>query len=1141
MRLGRRTGGARRRGAQAAIEPLEPRHLLSTTTLYPVADTFTRSGVNAGSATTLEVRDNNAAGGDWMAYIRFDLSGVDLTGVTNAYLTLQKIGGDTIVPDRFDVFGLPTLPGNTPQNWNEATLATSGLGAEYTTTGGNFLDTSRVVSLNEDGLSPANVIEQVTNSGAAQHLSGVDLVQFLRDRKADGGLATFITLVDAGANRGWRYGSREAADPAFRPTLRLEYVPAYAPTTNAPARQMEDLDRGLIALRRATTQVYLGWRLLGTDSLNIGFNVYRSANGSTPIKLTATPITTSTNYVDTSFNAAATNTYFVRPVLNGVEQEASEALVLAANAPTQQHLDIPLDIPAGGTVPDVNNPGQFVSYAYEANDASVADLDGDGQYEIILKWNPTNSNNAAFAGYTGSTIFDAYKLDGTHLWRIDLGINIRSGAQYTPFLAYDLDGDGKAEFVSRTMPGTMDGLRHNVALPGDDPNADYRDSSGRITTGPEYLSVFNGETGAVMTTVPFLPDREDISTWGDAYGHRGENILLAPAYLDGSRPSIVVGRGIFGPSGTNPARNELTAWNWRDGELTLDWWFRADVGINDDINSEYVAQGVYNMIPADVDGDGRDEIVFGAMVVDDDGTGLYSTGRGHGDALHVTDMDPSNPGLEIFMPIEDTSIGNHTAAVLRDAATGTILAAPLVSDADVAAGSFPDVGRGIALDIDPNHPGYEFWDSYDPFIYDAQGNPIYGKPSNMHVNFGIWWDADLLRETLDGTTIGDWNYTTAGRSNLVSYANKGINANPGLASNNGTKSNPCLVGDILGDWREEVIWRTSDSSALQIWSTTIPSTDRIYTLVHDSQYRESLAWQNVGYNQPPNPSYFLGAGMAAPTQPNIYLAGPDSVPPPTIEVITVAAGQVLVDSQARAGNLAIVKEGAGTLVLTAAAAFPGGVTVHSGTVVIQAAGAIGTGGLVLKAGEVRLEVGYDAVPLTSLVIAGGRLDLGTGRITLAPDSFDATLIRHWLTAGRNGGGWDGEIGIVSRAAGSSVLRAVGSTVTDAGLTIGWAAPGDTNLDGVVNIFDLTSVLSGGHYNAGGTAATWEQGDFNADGRVDLVDLVQLNAAGLFNGPSYRMGGGTAAETGRNPLATAFALLVADAAATGNGKKISFAP
>jgi len=1194
--------------AVGGCEPLEPRRLLSTTTLLPVADSVTRGSSSSGAAQSLDVRDYQGAGGDGMAYLRFDLSGVDLTGLTNAYLTLQKLGGDTINGDRFDVAGLLNLPGNTSQTWSESTLAVTGPGEEYTATAGNGLDMTRVVNLSSEGGAGANVIEQVSNSGSPQHLSGVDLMAFLKDRKSDGGLATFIVLVDAGANRGWTYGSRENANAALRPTLRLECTPAYEKAANTPARQMEALDRGLVAMRRSSSQVYLGWRLLGTDPSSVGFNVYRSTNGGTATKLTATPITTSTNYVDSTFTASAVTTYFVRPVINGVEQPPSESFVLPANAPVRQYLEIPLDIPPGGEVPDVNNPGQTASYTYTANDASVGDLDGDGEYEVILKWSPTNEQNAAYAGYTGSTIYDAYTLDGTRLWRIDLGINIRSGAQYAPFLVYDLDGDGRAEVVSRTMPGTRDGLGHAVILPGDDPNADYRDSSGRITTGPEYLTVFNGLTGAAMATVPLTPDRVSISTWGDSYGHRGENLMLAPAYLDGQRPSIVVGRGVFGPSGTLPARNELTAWNWRDGQLTQQWWFRANIGINGNVNSEYLAQANYAMIPADVDGDGRDEIVYGAMVVDDDGTGLYSTGRGHGDALHVSDMDPSNPGLEVFMPQEDTAIGNHTASVMRDAATGTLLAAPLVSEADVAAGTFPDVGRGIAIDIDPNYPGYEFWDSYDPSIYDVHGNPIYAKPSNMHVNFGVWWDADLLRETLDNTTISDWNYTTHGRSNLVSFANSGINNSSGLSANNGTKSTPCLSGDILGDWREEVIWRKSDNSALQIWSTTTTATNRITTLMHDPQYREAIAWQNVGYNQPPNPSFFLGAGMAPPPTPTIYTVAysPNVAPtglslsPAAIAenagasatvgrftttdpnagdtfayelvggsgssgnslfrivgdqlvavgsldyeaasawsirvrttdagglsfettvtirvidviddyVITVAAGQQATPSWLPQGLFRLVKRGPGTLVLSRPFSYSGGTVVEDGRLVVQDAAGIGAGPLdVRDGGVVSLDLPADQASATLppvAMVAGSLLDVGDVRMTIAGGATAATVAAA-IAAGRGDGSWTGIEGVTSSTVATAVaqgsLRALGWLDNGNGtLTVAFAAPGDSNLDGLIDMLDAATFLGAGRFDAG-PGSGWADGDSNYDGTVDILDVADFVGTGLFDGGPYRV-------------------------------------
>ncbi len=377
---------------------------------------------------------------------------------------------------------------------------------------------------------------------------------------------------------------------------------------------------------------------------------------------------------------------------------------------------------------------------------------------------------------------------------------------------YDLDGDGIAEFVSPHHAGNQGRFGQQCHSAGRRSQRRLPQRVGKIVTGPEYLTVFNGTTGGAMATVPFTPDRGAIGTWGDDYGHRGENM---PVRSGVSRRSAAEHRRWprhFWAERNLPARNELTAWNWRDGQLTQQWWFKAAIGINDNVNSEYIGQGVYNMIPADVDGDGKDEIVFGAMVVDDDGTGLYSTGRSHGDALHVTDMNPLNPGLEVFIPSESSGVGNHYASYMYDGATGKILSGPFVSAADIAAGTFPDVGRGVAMDIDPNYPGYEFWDSYSPSIYNAQGVAIYAKPSNMHQNFGVWWDADLLRETLDNTTIGDWNFNTAGRSNLVSFANSGINNSSGLSANNGTKSTPNLSGDILGDWREEVIWRTSDST-----------------------------------------------------------------------------------------------------------------------------------------------------------------------------------------------------------------------------------------------------------------------------------------------------------------------------------------
>jgi len=303
-------------------------------------------------------------------------------------------------------------------------------------------------------------------------------------------------------------------------------------------RQMENLGRGVVAVRTNDTTAYVGWRMLGTDPDDIAFNLYRSGTNGTPVQLT-TNQTQTTDFVDTTADLTQTNSYFVRPVINGVEQAASASYTLPANTPIQQYLSVPLQIPAGGTTPD------GVNYTYSANDCSVADLDGDGEYEIIVKWDPSNSQDNSISGYTGDCILDAYKLNGTRLWRIDLGKNIRAGAHYTQFMVYDLDGDGKAELACKTAPGTVDGQGNNVIMPGDNPNADYRNSSGYILTGPEYLTIFNGQTGAAMVTTNYVPLRGNVSDWGDSYGNRVDRFLACVAYLDGQRPSLVMCRGYY--------------------------------------------------------------------------------------------------------------------------------------------------------------------------------------------------------------------------------------------------------------------------------------------------------------------------------------------------------------------------------------------------------------------------------------------------------------------------------------------------------------------------------------------------------------------------------------------------------------------
>ncbi len=582
-------------------------------------------------------------------------------------------------------------------------------------------------------------------------------------------------------------------------------------------RFMEYLDRGVVAIYQGGN-VYIGWRILGTDPVDIAFNLYRDDT-----KVNNELITGSTNYIDNNGNTS--DHYSVRAVINGRELWPSKSAAVW----TQQYLTIPLQVPAGGTA----HGG--LAYTYNANDCSTGDLDGDGEYEIILKWDPSNSKDNSQSGYTGNVYLDAYKLDGTLMWRIDLGRNIRAGAHYTQFMVYDLDSDGRAEVACKTAPGTVDGEGNFVILPPDDPNADYRNSSGYILSGPEYLTVFDGLNGAALVTTNYIPPRGNVCAWGDCYGNRVDRFLACIAYLDGERPSLVMCRGYY-------TRTVLAAWNWRDGELTHLWTFDSDDGTPG--NYIYRGQGNHNLSVADVDGDGKDEIIYGSCCIDDDGTGLWNAKLGHGDAMHVSDINPDRLGLEKWGIHEHAAIGS----ALLDAKTGEIIwnTGPA------------DVGRGVSADLTRASKGMECWGGTNGLV-DCNGIKVGNFPwSSNHV---CWWDSDLLRELLDGNHIDKY-----GGSRLLTAF--------GCSSNNGTKSNPCLQADLLGDWREEVIWRTSDNTALRVYSTTTLSTHRFYTLMHDPVYRLAIAWQNVAYNQPPHTGFYLGDGMPPPPRPDIKLAIP---------------------------------------------------------------------------------------------------------------------------------------------------------------------------------------------------------------------------------------------------------------------------
>ncbi|MFG2050172.1 cellulose binding domain-containing protein [Micromonospora sp. NPDC048935] len=592
--------------------------------------------------------------------------------------------------------------------------------------------------------------------------------------------------------------------------------PTTPPPTTPPAgaKQMENLDRGLISVRSGSGNL-VSWRLLGTETSGVAFNLYR---GST--RVNASPITGATTYLDGG--AAAGSAYTVRAVVGGAEQAASAPALQFGNG----YLDVPLQVPAGGTTPSGEN------YTYSANDASVGDLNGDGSYEIVLKWDPSNAKDNSQSGYTGNVYVDAYTLTGTRLWRIDLGRNIRAGAHYTQFQVYDYDGDGRAEVAMKTADGTRSGTGQLIGSS----SADHRNSSGYVLAGPEYLTMFNGQTGAIASTVSYDPPRGTVSSWGDSYGNRVDRFLAGTAYLDGQRPSLIMARGYY-------TRAVVAAWDFRNGTLTRRWTFDS----NSSGNGAAAGQGNHQLSVADVDADGRQEIVYGAATIDDNGRLLYSTGNGHGDAMHVGDLDPGRAGLEVFKVDEDAS---KPSSWFADARTGQILWSTPASG---------DNGRGVSADIWAGSPGAESWSSAVGGLANTRGQNVGRKPSST--NFLAWWDGDPVRELLDGTKID--KYGTGGETRLLDGS--------GVASNNGTKSTPALSGDILGDWREEVIWRTTDSRALRIYSTPTPTSTRIHTLMHDPQYRVAVAWQNTAYNQPPHPGFFIGDQMASPPTPNIYL------------------------------------------------------------------------------------------------------------------------------------------------------------------------------------------------------------------------------------------------------------------------------
>ncbi|MBQ9956362.1 MAG: carbohydrate-binding protein, partial [Ruminococcus sp.] len=635
---------------------------------------------------------------------------------------------------------------------------------------------------------------------------------------------TIVLPLKAGKNTIKAYATTANGGPNMDYIELIETdAPAATPVKPKDGRQVEKLDRGVSAAYTGKG-VLVSWRILATDDPSTTFDLWK--NGET--KLGTFTLQQASNYLDAS--GTATDWYTIDTFVNGEMTEyaqTSRNLSTKSTGQSGAYFDIPLNKPAGGTTPD------GVEYTYSANDASVGDVDGDGEYEIILKWDPSNSKDNANDGYTGNVFIDCYEMDGTQLWRIDLGKNIRAGAHYTQMMVYDFDGNGKAELICKTADGTVDGKGTVIG----DGSKDYRNGDGRIISGPEYLTVFEGATGKAVDTIDFQCARGNAADWGDDWGNRCDRFTAVVAYLDGKTPSVVMNRGYY-------AKTTSTAYNYRNGKLELVWAF--DTGSNSSAAGYH--DGNHSAMPADVDLDGKDEIVLGSAVIDDNGKLLYTSGLGHGDAFHIGDLDPSNPGIEIFMCHEGEGFGIS----LRDGETGNLIFR------EEGGG---DTGRCLAGNFIASNPGSEYVGIHNNIIYNSKMEQVgvWSDVTKWNQNSLCYWTGSLERGVLDRLMV-DQHGTGRVFTGEASY-------------NNSSKSNVSLSADIFGDWREEIIAPANDSAVLRVFGTTFTTEYPIFTLMHDVQYRTQAAGQNVGYNQPPHLSFYLGSDTGVlPTAPTVYVA-----------------------------------------------------------------------------------------------------------------------------------------------------------------------------------------------------------------------------------------------------------------------------
>ena len=724
-------------------------------------------------------------------------------------------GGTTATPDTTGNGGTAATPDTTGNGGTAATPDTTG-----TTTAGGATSTGGTTRMGG-----------ATSAGGATRTGGAATGGLT----STGGAATGGLTSTGGAATGGLTstgGALRTGGAATGGLTNTGGAPTGGTMGGTPAsgkREMESLDRGVIAINQGGGKVYVGWRMFGLDPGSIAFDVYRSTGDAAAVKLNPSPITATTDYVDSGADLTKSNAYHVVPVVAGAEQTASAAYTLPANAPAQQYLSIPLR--DGG-----------LDYAQ----ANVGDVDGDGQYEVIVKWSQSALTDPGVHTKATATVFvDAYKLNGTFLWRVDLGWNLEPGSDFTPVLVYDVDGDGKAEVITKTGEGTKDGTGVTIGDTDSDGKTDYRNSDGRVLTGPEFMSVFRGTDGKELTRTNWIA-RGNVSDWGDSTGNRSCRNQMGIAYLDGAHPSIMMSRGVY-------AYQVVQAWDYQGGALSKLWaWDNGGKGQSGEWNSS--AQ-CFRM--GDANSDGYDEILKGPLALDRTGKTLWDQKltKGHGDYVHVGVFDPSRKGLQIFRVLEAPSANG---VAMLDAATGAVLWGKTIAG---------DASRGYVSHIDARQKGAQCWAGQindDLLNYDGSVICNGTSPSKGDHWAPIWWEAGMTRSITDefsgndGVHINRWNGANCSLTEL-------------MKTGSGTR-NTLTIADILGDWREELVIGLPNE--VRVYMTTIPAGSRIYTLMHNPLYRLNVgqsAQRNFGSS---HPDFYMGTGMTTPTAPDIKYVGP---------------------------------------------------------------------------------------------------------------------------------------------------------------------------------------------------------------------------------------------------------------------------